>query len=90
MGLKQVSFVKRSSLSKRVPYQRFHCILTLAHFAAFVDGEFGDRLSGRGHKRHLPRKAHALTAKMFFDFDNNLLNKLLLLLFKRKHAQQTH
>ena len=27
MGLKQVSFVERSSLSQRVPYQRFlHCI----------------------------------------------------------------
>ena len=27
MGLKQVSFVERSSLSQRVPYQRFHCIV---------------------------------------------------------------
>ena len=26
MGLKQVSFVERSFLSWRVPYQRFHCI----------------------------------------------------------------
>ena len=87
-----MSFVKRSSLSKRVPYQRFHCILMLAHFAAFLLMEsLATELSGRGHnKRHLPRKAHALTAKMFFDFDNNLLKKLLLLLFKRKHAKQTH
>ena len=26
MGLKQVSFVERSSLSQRVPYRRFHCV----------------------------------------------------------------
>ena len=25
MGLKQVSFIERSSLSRRIPYQRFHC-----------------------------------------------------------------
>ena len=27
----QVSFVERSSLSQRVPYQRFHCIHNLIH-----------------------------------------------------------
>ena len=26
MGLKQVSFVERSSLSQRLPHRRFHCI----------------------------------------------------------------
>ena len=29
MGLKQVSFVERSSLSRRVPYRRFDCIIIL-------------------------------------------------------------
>ena len=29
MGLKHVSFVERSSLSRRVPYQWFHCMLPL-------------------------------------------------------------
>ena len=28
MGLKQVSFVERSSLSRRVPYQRFHSTIS--------------------------------------------------------------
>ena len=31
MGLKQVSFVERSSLSRRVPYRRFHCTFTYCH-----------------------------------------------------------
>ena len=30
MELKQVSFVERSSLSRRVPHRKFHCILTSA------------------------------------------------------------
>ena len=31
MGLKQVSFVERSSLSQRVPCRRFHCSTTLVN-----------------------------------------------------------
>ena len=36
MVLQQVSFVERLSLSQRVPYQRFHCIVLCTHVAPSV------------------------------------------------------
>ena len=39
MGLKQVSFVERSFLSRRVPYRRFHCTTPYCG-ARDLDGRF--------------------------------------------------